>query len=104
MKRKKKNDSVEKWSHKHDYPITDIWNTNHVLAGIIVSRLWAFKDHEKHGLAPGCADMDEWNKIIQKMIDAFALLKHTYSHTDEENRVIEEGLDLFRKYFRYLWD
>lgn len=27
------------WSHKHDYPIDEIWNTNNTLARLIVPRL-----------------------------------------------------------------
>ena len=46
----------------------------------------------------------EWNKAIQKMIDAFELLKHITSFNKEEEKTIEEGLDLFRKHFRNLWD
>ena len=48
--------------------------------------------------------MAEWNKAIQKMIDAFELLKQITSFSDEEEQTIEEGLDLFRKHFRNLWD
>ena len=48
--------------------------------------------------------MAEWNKAIQKMIDAFELLKRITSFSDEEEQTIEEGLDLFRKHFRNLWD
>ena len=70
MKRKKKDDSAEKWSYKNDYPIEEVWNTDNYLAGVIAARLKAFK----------------------------ALF------SDEEEKTIEEGLDLFRKHFRNLWD
>ena len=48
--------------------------------------------------------MAEWNKAIQKMIDAFELLKHITSFSDEEEQTIEEGLELFCKHYRNLWD
>lgn len=48
--------------------------------------------------------MDEWNKAIQKMIDAFELMKYVHVFDDEDNRIVEQGLDLFRKYYRSLWD
>jgi hypothetical protein len=39
------------------------------------------------------------------MIDAFELMKYAgATHTEDEERTIEQGLDLFRKYFRNLWD
>lgn len=42
MKRKKKTDIVEAWSHKHDYPIEEVWNTDNIIARLIVPRLKAF--------------------------------------------------------------
>ena len=44
------------------------------------------------------------NTKIQKVIDAFELMKYVCSNTEEEERTIEQCLDLFRKYFRSLWD
>ena len=78
MKRKKKDGSAENWSYKNDYPIEEVWNTDNYLAGVIAARLKAFK--------------------------ALDLLKQITSFSDEEEQTIEEGLDLFRKHFRNLWD
>ena len=60
----------DNYSHKHDYPIEEIWNTDNVLAQLISPRLQAFKALDKHGCPPECKDMCERNSIIQKMIDA----------------------------------
>lgn len=105
MKRKKNRDSAENWSYKHDYPIDEVWVTYSTLAQLIVPRLQAFKALDKHGYCPDFNDMREWNNAIQKMIDAFELMKYAGGvDTMEEERTIEEGLDLFCKYFRSLWD
>lgn len=105
MSKKKEHDSMENWSHKHDYPIEDVWNTDNTLAKLIVPRLLAFKALNKHCGPSDFKDMREWNRTIQKMIDAFELMKYAgVSHTESEEQTIENGLDLFRKYFRYLWD
>ena len=97
--------NTENWSHKNDYPIEEIWNTDNTLAQLIAPRLLAFKALDKHGGPFEFKDMREWNNTIQKMIDAFELMKYAgASHTEEEERTIEQGLDLFRKYIRYLWD
>lgn len=105
MARKKGNDNTENWSHKNDFPIEEIWSTNHVLARLIVPRLQAFKELDKHGGPADFKNMHEWNKAIQKMIDAFELMKYAgASHTKEEQLTVEDGLDLFRKYFQNLWD
>ena len=104
MKRKKKDDSTENWSYKNDYPIEEVWNTDTYLAKLIVPRLKAFKALDKHGYCPGFKGIPEWNKAIQKMIDAFELMKYVHTPNPDESKTIEQGLDLFRKYYRNLWD
>ena len=102
-----KTDQGRNWSHKHDYPIDEIWNTYQVLAEFITPRLRTFKDHDKHGYCSVFRDMNEWNQAIQKMIDAFELLRDKDDkgvYTSEEDETIRQGLELFGKYFRYLWD
>ena len=105
MSMKRRNKDSENWSHKHDYPIEEVWNTDNTLAQLIVPRLQAFKALNKHGGSSDFKDMREWNNAIQKMIDAFELMKYAgATHTEDEEKTIEQGLDLFRKYFRNLWD
>ena len=102
MKWKKKgDDSVD---YINGYPISEVWGTYHYLAREIAPRLKAFKALDKHGYCPGFKGISEWNKAIQKMIDAFELLNHITTYTDEEEQTIEEGLELFCKHFRNLWD
>ena len=104
MKRKKNKDQEKNWSHKNDFPIEEVWNTYHTLAQLIVPRLQAFKALDKHGYCPAFKDMREWNNAIQKMIDAFELMKYDSSFSDKEWKTITEGLDLFCKHYRNLWD
>ena len=104
MKKRKPN-NTENWSHKNDFPIEEVWNTDNTLSQLIVPRLLAFKALDKHGYPPDFDDMHKWNNTIQKMADAFELMKYDdATHTKEEERTIEQGLDLFRKYYRNLWD
>lgn len=104
MAKLRNKDSTENWSHKNDYPIEEVWNTYHTLARLIVPRLQAFKALEKHGYCPYFKGMREWNCAIQKMIDAFELMKYANTYSEDEKRTIEQGLDLFRKHFFNLWD
>ena len=48
--------------------------------------------------------MREWNNIIQKMIDAFELMKYVHTPSSDDDNTIQQGLDLFCKFYRYLWD
>lgn len=101
----KKNKDKENWSYNDIYPIGEIWNTENTLAWEIAPRLRAFKALDKH-VCPDCMkDMKQWNDTIQKMIDAFELMKDEFRNFNEEQeKTVEEGLDLFRKYYRNLWD
>lgn len=102
-----KNDAENKycWSHKHDYPIEEIWNTYYVLSQLILPRLKAFKALDKHGHPADFKDITQWNTTIQKMIDAFELMARPSVFSNaEENEKITEGLELFCKYFCNLWD
>ena len=105
MKKIKNPANSENWSHKNDYPIEEVWNTDNTLAKLITPRLLAFKALEKHGGPPELKDMREWNNAIQKMIDAFELMKYVHSHSaEEEEATIKQGLELFCKHYQYLWD
>ena len=54
MVKRKNKDSTENWSHKHDYPIEEVWNTDNVLAQFIAPCLLAFKVLDKHGYTLEC--------------------------------------------------
>ena len=109
MKKQKKNKTVnpfnpDYFSYTAEYPIEEVWNTENVLAQLIVPRLLAFKELDKHGYPPDFNDMRAWNKTIQKMVDAFELMKYTHSLSEDEKRTVDKGLSLFCKYYCNLWD
>lgn len=92
------------FSYRNDYPIEEIWNTDNALAQLIVPRLQAFKELDKHSCPQDFKDMREWNNAIQKMIDAFDLMKYVHNLSEGEQKTVDKGMRLFCKYFRYLWD
>lgn len=98
----------------------DTWSLDHTLALIIHPALIAFKEH-MHGYPADLitnnddsdAGFEAWKIIIDKMIFAFTNIIDTtweeqfYSDEigyKEYDARIQEGLDLFSKYFRSLWD
>ena len=101
---KKSNETNGNWSHKHDYPIAEVWNTDNTLAQLIAPRLRAFAAIDKHGFPVGFADMRQWNSAIQQMADAFELMSTVRTLTANEETAVKTGLDLFCKYYRNLWD
>ena len=91
--------------YKYGYPEVEIWDTGACLAREITSRLNAFRAYQKHGYPFGMKGGErEWNQTIGKMIDAFELLKCECMFSAEEEKIISDGLELFCKYFRNLWD
>lgn len=102
--RKEANTGVD-LGYQYGYPEEEIWNTGTILAREITTRLYAFRAYKKHGYPSGMKGGErEWDQTIKKMIDAFELLKYECLFSTEEEKTISEGLELFCKYFRNLWD
>ena len=97
----------------------DLWSLDYHLAELILPRLIAFKKINRLGV-PGIlckvdgtdqdfeAEGKQWEEILDKMILGFDLLvKDSYTSVEEliENeKKIQEAIDLLAKYFRALWD
>lgn len=93
---------------------SDTWSMNITLSKLIVPRLKRFKEL-KSGV-PCFEHIDPngnyaeaekyWDECIDKMILAFELIADDDStawYSAESTEKINEGLDLFRKYFSNLW-
>lgn len=65
------------------------------MATVIASGLERFKTG--HGYPAALEDANEWNKILDKMIDSF-------NNTNSTHELAGEGYELFIKYFENLWD
>ena len=100
--KKKKGDDFE--DYINGYPISEVWGTYHYLAREIAPRLKAFKALKKHGWPDDFENQEDWNKAIQKMIDAFELVKVYSPSYDEDIRTVIQGVELFCKYFCDLSD
>lgn len=85
---------IDKW---------DTWNMDHTLALIIVPMLKQLRD-TNHGYPSHLTD-EEWINIQNKMIDSFQMIIDNDGFCIyKEPEKLQEGLDLFGKYFRNLWD
>ena len=112
----------EKYSDSLNFYLTnnfffeECWNLDMTLSALILPRLIHFRDN--HCGTPGCVfEYDEkgnilneeegrqkWEEILDKMIWAFYLYIKEEDCKEENNKQIDEGLELFAKYFYDLWD
>lgn len=117
-KRKRK-----KWLKQHNLYVNprDTWNLDTKIAEFVLPRLKLFKDMENG--YPGHGEMDtpeKWNEAFDKMINAFELLvksgeyygvwdypRQTYLEVkpllEQKQKEVDEGLQLFAKWFQSLW-
>ena len=83
----------------------ECWNLDTTFAMYIYSHLCYFRDNCNY-VHPGNLSEEQWNNILNKMIEGFRLLI-----TREENDIpsktkekkIKYGIRLFAKYFSALW-
>ena len=83
---------------------SETWSLTDTICNFIIPRLIRFK--EISATIPRQLTEDEWNLILDKMINAFQLTSKDNGSriwTDDESNQIKEGLDLFREWFMGLW-
>jgi len=95
-------DFKKMWKEKGFEP-TETWNLNSTLCRWIIPRLEYFIE-VNYGF-PANIEFEEWKVILNKMLNAFKLIVEydCWDWTEEQDKEIQEGLDLFRQYFFNLW-
>lgn len=94
----------ERWNYyktqrlERGFDDTECWNLDSTISQFIEPRLKVFK--EQTAEYPANLSKEEWDKVLNKMLDAFHYINNDPDNHTEE---INEGLDLFRKYFFDLW-
>jgi len=93
------------------YAKEDLWGLDEYLCYRILKPLKAFREAKKYGYPRGMKSFEEWLKAIDKMILAFELIiedgmlsERGETKWQVREKKIEEGLELFAKHFRSLWD
>ena len=95
----------------------EVVDLDDTLSKLIYPRLLAFKKYNIHSYPGDFNTFEEWQEVIDKIIYAFKLLYFGvpwvefeyykgYSQQEyvKEEEKIKEGLLLFAKYYRDLWD
>lgn len=81
----------------------ECWNLDTTFAMYIYSHLCYFRDNCNYG-HPGNLSEEQWNNILNKMINGFKLLITNETDISKTRRKkIDYGLRLFAKYFSALW-
>ena len=89
------------------YSDEELWNLDKTICEWLLPRLKTFKE-KTIGYPHDFNDLEEWKETIQKMIDAFEIYStdlpdYAYSSYEEDCKQMEEGFELFSKYFYNLW-
>ena len=79
---------------------TELWNLDVTIARFVLPRLKAFAA-DLHG-CPASLTLETWGTSLAKMIVSFELCSAVDFMTAEQEQLISDGLDLFRKYFHHL--
>ena len=94
--------------HIHNF---DVWNMDDTLARIIVPMLKKFK--EQGNSRPSNLSEKKWNDILDQMIWSFeqiiegrddAARDLSPEEYKKHNKRIDDGMKLFAKYYRHLWN
>lgn len=86
----------------------DTWSMDHTLSLIIVPMLIQLRD-TNHGYPNGISE-EEWIDLQNKMIWSFEQIRDEkqwdkpISEWDAHHKKVQEGLDLFGKWYLHLWD
>lgn len=89
---------------RRGYDDTTRWGLYCTVTDISLPVLVWMKENAR-GYPAQLNSMEEWQEILGKMITAFEIIKRDdWEEQDKRQKELQEGLDLFAKYFRNLWD
>lgn len=106
----------------NDFYYEECWNLDVSIAALILPRLIHFRDSysgvpsmfikydEQSNIINEKEAYDKWREVLNKMIDAFYLVAAAVNFSCEVEELkaiserIDEGLQLFAKYYLSLWD
>mgnify|MGYP003417378443 CR=1 FL=1 len=103
-----KNSSVyekyKKQRMENGFDDSETYSLDFVISQFILPRLKRFRELT-NGFPSDLSSMTEWKIILDKMIAAFELDVKRFegTFTDIEQKVLDEGFELFFKYYHSLW-
>lgn len=96
----------DKQRQERGFDDTETWSLFTTISDFIYPRLIAFKEYKCD--YPINLTLKNWDEILDKMIFAFKFYSDEYKReepvSEETIQKVREGMDLFVKYFRDLWN
>lgn len=97
-------EEYEKQRLQRGFDDSETWNLDATISRFIYPRLKAFvEDVKVIKCYPPEMTYDDWITILEKMLKGFEILSQDNERTEDECKIIETALDLFREYFHNLW-
>ena len=106
-------ESRKRWAKQRErwgFDSRETWNLDFTIACFVYPRLKFFRDTVENWHPIELDTNEEWIEILDKMLKSFEYIitdKLLDTHTNEEYNTIkaeiDEGLELFAKYFQCLW-
>lgn len=92
------------FEEKYGFNPAAVWNLDEAIARFVLPRLTYYKDI--HTGYPTDCTFEKFEEYLDKMIYSFKCIAYRqhYLMPVEKQKEIQEGLNLFGKYFMSLWD
>ena len=87
---------------EYGFSVYEFFNLDHTFDLLIYPRLCYFRDHCNVG-SPGGMSFEEWNNILDNMIEGFRLSLTVDYATRNQQEKIDNALKLFAEYYHCLW-
>ena len=97
----KDSEKYKKQRIERGFDDTETYNLFTTIAQFVLPRLKRFK--EVNDSYPNKMTFEEWDEILDKMIQSFELITQDNFDIQRDDEKIKEGLDLFGKHFTKLW-
>lgn len=84
---------------------TELWNLDHTIASFVCPRLKRFIELGPITYPANFQSYEEWIEVLKKMLYSFErTLDENYKTFSEDYNKVQEGLELFGRYFQSIWD
>ncbi len=83
------------------------WNVDYALAWDTLASLAYFRKHNVNSYDPSFESWEDWQETIKKMENSFYMILKDmiqYGISVKDLEAYNEGMELYIKYFRSLWD